>query len=305
MSWSINKNTEDNGLEVDSRVGITDSTRNNIVFRLAGIMQWDTVSHEKNDTGFMSNIWPLRTSIVDSSYQKILDDTLVELEEKIVGRERKRRYKHEIVYVPELADKDTSKKEVWNRWVQVPFLEDRMIEIGSNYKIIKKDAKKKEVVNVEDYIDVELPLDPIKIEIALSSDLILYLTALDSRKHLDYIIRVIDSIQLLVDQEVNLHIYVEKWREGNISIAQEHLHLKKLQSKVEVFDVESFSDIPKNSIFISANNKVGGWKWVTTNDFAWYKWDIFKNYLDVSWSILRIKNDLVESMTTVIDKYFI
>ena len=107
----------------------------------------------------------------DTYFQEIFQRAVMNIQLYFVKKTRVKKYVTQKLPYRKLISFDTTKKEVWDVWIEVPFLEERQLEPESNFHIRKIPVSSQKVVIKYKDTQVEVPPDPVKIWVNIPASL--------------------------------------------------------------------------------------------------------------------------------------
>jgi len=247
-------------------------------------------------------IMQIRQNMTSNAYSNMLEASRGWIKEYFQTKKRIKKYKDEIIYVPVLEEIDTTTKDVWDRGVPMPFLEERIIEPQTNYKVRKLDDKTDRIIHVEKTIQVEIPPNPIQVDISIPSDLIHFFDHKDYHKNMKYIFEVMDILQEIVWEKIKFSVHIMRWKNYKVSDTENKIKSYGLSIDPEILTIDEWSYLHSRTITLGAKRSRDN-KWVEVNTFS----QLHLHYdfqIDLSWSIWDIYTKLISKLTDILDSYF-
>ncbi|MCK9272407.1 hypothetical protein M0P65_02565 [Candidatus Gracilibacteria bacterium] len=210
----------------------------------------------------INEVLKLSDSLVERSFNSIVENAKSILSEKLKEAVRIKKYNTEEVFVYKLSSFEDDKKEVNNRGVKMPFLEEKQVDNPDfeEIYITKEDTISREIKIIPKKEEVELPPEEMDVGIAFADDIFKNLNSLsfeqDYLKHIELFFKIIGICQEILNDKLKINASCESDEEAKLCKS----FLEKININPEIIiniDIEANGYKNNGCLIFKMENNIG------------------------------------------------
>lgn len=253
----------------------------------------------------IDEVLKLSDDLVKKSFNSIVENAKLTLSEKLAKAVRIKKYKTEKVFMYKMSSLKDDKKEVDDRWVKMPFLEEKQVDNPDfeEIYITKRDTVSKEIKIITKKEEVELPPEKMDVRIAFGDDIFRNLNSLsfeqDYLKHIELFFKIISLCQEILNDELKIEVIYESNEDNKLH--RSFLEKIKIDPKI-VINIDHEANEYKNNGCLIFKMENGIWR----------PFDIFSSEKNIfpfngintgitHWRKISIKDNLITSEREIIE----